>query len=82
MENFKAERNPDNAPVPREELTALGIPENVSMKRGELNRRLATQKLRNAAGTTKADEEMFSGLTDEQIDRAEKAAKERWELGR
>ena len=82
MEKFKRERGPDDLPVPREELAALGISENISMTREELNKHLATKKLKEAGNTAKSDEEMFGTLTDEQIDRAEKAAKERWELGK
>ncbi|MBI3630728.1 MAG: hypothetical protein HY221_00080 [Candidatus Sungbacteria bacterium] len=72
----------DNEQVSREELLAHGIKGSVSMTREELNRHLETLRLRASVPGKKEDEAMFEDLTDEQINRAEEAAKKRQELGR
>ena len=71
--------------VSREELDAHGIPENISMTRGELQRHLQTKKLQDAADTdptASLRREMSRQLTPEEITRAEQAGKKREEMGR
>ena len=66
------EKNPDDAQVSREELAALGISDNVSMTRGELNKRLETEKLRSGAEQQEREkairsvEEDIAQLSDEE----------------
>ena len=76
------EKNPDDMPVSREELEALGI-KGVSMTRGELDRHLEVKRRQSLAVDTETlAEKMGRGLSDEEIDRAERAGKERTESGR
>ena len=75
----------DNTPVPAEELAALGLPENVSMTREELNHHMEAKKMAAGAGEDPNKElaqKMAQELTDEEIDRAEQAAKKRSEMGK
>lgn len=82
------EKNPDDTPVPREELTALGIPDNVTMTRKELNSRLETKKLQAAqeasgkSPTESLARRMDEELTDEEIRRAQEAGQKREEMGK
>ncbi len=85
MEQFKqAEGGPNDTPVSREELTALGIPENVTMTRAELDQHLKTKDLaaitQHGAGEKAVKslaEKMASELSEEEITRAEDASKKR-----
>jgi len=89
MEQFKAEQNPGSTPASREELNALGIPENVSMTRAELEQHLETKKrtalhehIEGEKAVESLAEKMAQELTHEEIDRAEEAGKKRTEMGR
>ena len=78
----RGEKNPDDMPVSREELEALGIT-GVSMTRGELDRHLEVKRRQSlAVGTETLAEKMGRELSDEEIDRAEQAGRRREELGR
>ena len=78
------EQPKDDMPVSAEELAALGLPENVRMTREELNRHMEAKNMTAGAEqdpTKELAKKMAEELTNEEIDRAEEAAKKRSEMG-
>ncbi len=82
------QKNPEDMPVPKEELAAHGIPDNVSLTRKELNQHLETKKFQagqEIAGKSPTESlarQMENDLTEEEIKRAEEAGKKSEEMGK
>ena len=88
----KKEESEGDKTVSREELTALGIPENISMTRSELEKHLKTRDLQNVlaakqsehapAALEKAMGEAMESMTDEEVMRANEAFQKNQGMGK